>query len=338
MRKTTRASTALLAATLVPLLYATPAGAQNLHSWVTTGGTGSDCVFVSPCADFNTAMTKTISGGEIRCKGAGFYPPFTIDKAISIVCDDYQAAVTSGGGLPIAINIKAGPNDIVSLNGFDIDEGGLGTTAITGIVFQSGAALHLNKIKVRNTRQPSDNAGGIYFQPNTDAQLYISDSIITGNSGGGSLSGGIVITPSASASVNAFISRVKVEGNSTGIIVDGKRSTGAAVNAIVLDSVVVGSTKDGILAQTSAGKAPVSVFIDHSVVSGNIESGVRVDGPPGLAGTPSPMNVRISDSTITLNDKGVSSNITDVFYSYKNNRINGNKNDDVTRVKPLSLQ
>jgi hypothetical protein len=127
---------------------------------------------------------------------------------------------------------------------------------------------------------------GIYFQPNTNAQLYISDSIITGNSGTGPLSGGIVITPSASASVNAFISRVKVEGNSTGIIVDGKRSTMAAVNVTVLDSMVVGSTKDGILAQTSAGKARVSVFIDHSVVSGNLESGVKADGPAGLAGSP----------------------------------------------------
>jgi hypothetical protein len=116
-----------------------------------------------------------------------------------------------------------------------------------------------------------------------------------------------------------------VEGNSTGIIVDGKRSTGAAVNAIVLDSMVVGSKKDGILAQTSAGKARVSVFIDHSVVSGNLESGVRVDGPPGLAGTPSPMNVRISDSTITLNDKGVSSNITDVFYSTRTTELTGTR-------------
>jgi hypothetical protein len=129
MRKTTLASTTLLAATLVPLLHATPAAAQNLHSWVATRGSGDVCVFVQPCADFNTAISKTIPGGEIRCVDAGFYPPFTIDKAISIVCDDYQAAVTSGGGVPIAINIKAGPNDIVSLNGFDIDEGGVGATA-----------------------------------------------------------------------------------------------------------------------------------------------------------------------------------------------------------------
>jgi hypothetical protein len=338
MRKTTLASTTLLAATLVLLLYATPAGAQNLHSWVATRGSGSVCVFVQPCADFNTAISQTIPGGEIRCVDAGFYPPFTIDKAISIICDDYQAAVTSGGGVPIAINIKAGPNDIVSLNGFDIDEGGLGTTAAGGIVFQSGAALHLNKIKVRNTRLPSDNAGGIYFQPNTNAQLYISDTIITGNSGTGPLSGGIIITPSASASVNAFISRVKVEGNSTGIIVDGTRSTMAAVNVTVLDSMVVGSKIHGILAQTSAGKARVSVFIDHSVVSGNLDTGVKADGPGVVAGSPSSVNVRISDSTITLNGTGVSASARDMLHSFKNNRLSGNTNDDMSLVTPLSLQ
>jgi hypothetical protein len=191
---------------------------------------------------------------------------------------------------------------------------------------------------VRNTRLPSDNAGGIYFQPNTNAQLYISDSIITGNSGTGPLSGGIVITPSASASVNAFISRVKVEGNSTGIIVDGKRSTMAAVNVTVLDSMVVGSTKDGILAQTSAGKARVSVFIDHSVVSGNLESGVKADGPAGLAGSPPSVNVRISDSTITLNGTGMSASANDMLHSFKNNRLIGNTNDDTQLVTTVPLQ
>src|SRR5262245_59805989 len=124
MRKTTLASTTLLAATLVPLLHATPAGAQNLRSWVARGGSGNECIFSNPCGDFQTAIIKTVPGGEIRCIDAGNYPPFTIDKAISIVCDDYQGAVTPGGAIAIAINIKAGPNDIVSLNGLDID--GLG--------------------------------------------------------------------------------------------------------------------------------------------------------------------------------------------------------------------
>src|SRR5262245_51288968 len=121
MRKRTLASTTLFAAMLVPLLHATPAGAQNLRSWVARGGSGNLCTFAQPCADFQTAIIKTISGGEIRCIDAGNYPPFTIDKAISIVCDDYQGAVTTGGAVAIAITIKAGPNDIVSLNGLDID-------------------------------------------------------------------------------------------------------------------------------------------------------------------------------------------------------------------------
>ena len=73
MRKTTSASTTLLAATLVPLLHAAPAGAQNVRSWVARGGSGNDCIFSQPCADFQTAITKTIRGGrqqERRHSGA----------------------------------------------------------------------------------------------------------------------------------------------------------------------------------------------------------------------------------------------------------------------------
>jgi len=112
----------------------------------------------------------------------------------------------------------------------------------------------------------------------------------------------------------------------------------AGVNVTVLDSLVVGSTKDGILAQTSAGKAPVSVFIDHSVVSGNFGSGVKADGPAGLAGGPPSVNVRISDSTITLNGAGVSASASEMLHSFKNNRLIGNTNDDTSLVTPLSLQ
>jgi len=57
-----------------------------------------------------------------------------------------------------------------------------------------------------------------------------------------------------------------------------------------------------------------------------------------VAGSPSSVNVRISDSTITLNGKGVSAFARDMLHSYKNNRISGNTNDDTSLVTPLSLQ
>src|SRR4029077_11989331 len=126
-----------------------------------------------------------------------------------------------------AVTITAGPSDIVTLIGLDIRS--FDPSVVAGILFNSGAALHVNKVKIRNVVGSGGDAIGIYFQPNTYAELYVTDSIVIDNGGAGSLSGGIVISPIGSRSVNASLNGVRLENNSTGMIVDGTRSTGIAV-------------------------------------------------------------------------------------------------------------
>ena len=321
MRKIARSSvTTILGATFVLLLPAAPAQAAP-RTWVSSAGSGAVCSRVAPCATFAAAHTATDPGGEINCVDANDYGPVTITKAISIVCDNTEAGILQTNSLSTAVTINAGATDIVTLKGLDIEGGGTGAR---GIDFTAGAALHVHKVQIRNFRAP--NGRGIGFIPPDYAELYVADSYITDNGvDGGGTNGGIVIQPSATGSVNAFINRVQLENNAVGILVDGSFSTGVAVNAIVLESTVVGSAGHGIAAFTTAGHAAVSVLVDHAVVSGNFASGINANGA-AASGAGSAV-VRIGDSTIALNLTGVSTTNAGVVQSFKNNRISGNLAD-----------
>jgi hypothetical protein len=318
MRKITLLSTAMLAATFILLSYG-PARAAA-QTWVASTGSGSTCSRVAPCGTFAFAHAATDPGGEINCVDAGSYGAVTITKSISIVCDNTEAGISISASQ--GVTISAGASDIVTLNGLDID--GLGV-AINGILFNSGAALHVNKVKIRNFAH-----GGIYAPPNAYVELYVTDSIITGTgNGAGAGNAGIIIAPVGSGSVNASINRVRLENNFAGIVVDGTSSAGVAVNATIVDSVIAGSQTDGVRAQSSAGFAAAFAFFDHSVASGNFGSGVTAVGGAATA--------RIGDSTINLNVTGVSTASGGTAQSYKNNRISGNLNDG-TPLPAVSLQ
>jgi len=309
------------------LLHAAPAQAEQSVNWVASYGSDQNfCNRQAPCQSFQAAHNAAASGGVIYCVDAGDYSGLTITKSISIVCDNTQALISPLIATSAAVTINAGASDTITLIGLDIDTLGIGFGAVAGIIFNSGAALHLSKVKIRNVFKSSGDAGGIYFQPNAYAELYITDSIITGNGGTGSISGGIIITPSGSGSVNASINGVRVENNSTGIIVDGTRGS-TIVNATIVNTVVAGNQHDGVIAKSGPGSA--FAFFDHSVASGNFGSGVTAVGGAATA--------RIGDSTINLNVNGVSSANGGTVQSYKNNRISGNLTDG-TPLPAVALQ
>ena len=302
------------------MLHTAPAEAAP-RTWVSSAGTDAGaCPRTAPCATFNFAHGVTDAGGEINCVDAADYGAIGITKAISIICDNTKpGTLIAGGGIGVAIN--AGPTDIVTLKGLNIEGTGNG---VNGISFNTGGALHLHKVQIRNFRFSSVGTAGLYFQPDGYAELYVADSYITDNAGT-SQTAGIVIRPRTSASVNAFINRVQLENNSVGVLVDGSNSTGVAVNAIVLESMVVGSAGTGIAALTTASHAAVSVLVDHTVVSGNFASGINANGA-AASGAGSAV-VRIGDSTIALNVTGVGTTGAGVVQSFKNNRISGNLTD-----------
>jgi hypothetical protein len=316
-------SCAMLGTLLSLWAQAAPALEISSQTWVASNGTNNgNCDFVTPCDTFQHAYAATFAGGTIGCIDAGSYGRIIIGKAISVICDDSKGGILTNGG-NIGVDVQAGPSDTVTLKGLDIEGAG---TGLTGIYFQSGAALHVSNVHVRNVSANLIGASGIYFKPNSYAELYVSDSIITdsGNSSQ-SLSAGILIAPQSSASVNAFLSRDKLENNSIGINVNGSLSTGVAVNATVSNCVVVGGAGNGIQAVSSAGHAATSVLVDHSVSSGNFASGINANGV--AASGPGSSIARVGDATIVLNVTGISQTGSGVVQSFKNNRIAGNLSD-----------
>ena len=312
-----RSSAMLLVTMLAVMLQVAPADAQL---YVASFGNDSAACGASfnPCSSLQRAHNNALPGTAIYCMDSSNYGVLlAITKSISIVCD---GAIGGTFGAP-AVTINAGPDDVVTLTGLDIE--GAGQT-VAGIIFNSGGALHVSKVRVRNYRRAPDSAG-IYFQPNTDAELYVTDSYIASNGTAGPLSGGIVITPRGNASANAFINRVQFENNSTGLYVDGKRSTGAAVNAIVRDSVVAGSQGSGVLAETAAGKASVSIFVDGVRAAFNSGSGIRAVGA-AASGQGSAL-IRLNSSVVINNVVGVSTASQGRVESFKNNVVEGNQAD-----------
>jgi hypothetical protein len=304
--KTNVLTFAMLGTLLALLPQAAPASATSLETWVANNGTNNGtCSRTSPCDTFQHAHDATTAGGVIRCVNAGSYGEINITKAISIVCDNTQARILSG---VLGIEVNAGANDIVTLKGLDIDGSDFGTY---GIYFNSGAALHVDKVHIHNFA-----ASGIIVVTTGYAELYVTDSIINE-------SGGIVIAPSGN--MNAFLSHDRLENNSVGIDVEGTYNTGVAVNATVSDCVVTGSAGNGIQAVSPAGVAATSVLVDHTVSSGNFGSGINANG--ATASGQGSAIVRVGDATIVLNVTGISTTGAGVVQSFKNNRISGNLTD-----------
>jgi hypothetical protein len=100
-----------------------PVQAQATRTWVS--GVGDDaqpCSRTAPCKTFAGAISKTAPGGEINVLDPGGFGAVTITKSIKIRADHVEAGVLVSGTNGIVVN--AGANDIVVLEGLDIEVSG----------------------------------------------------------------------------------------------------------------------------------------------------------------------------------------------------------------------
>src|SRR2546423_7355935 len=111
---------AIASAILVPALATAPAYAQATRTWVS--GVGDDvnpCSRTAPCKTFAGAISKTAAGGIINCLDPAGYGAVTINKAITIQCEEETGHVLANG--TNAINVIAAASDIVILRGLTIE-------------------------------------------------------------------------------------------------------------------------------------------------------------------------------------------------------------------------
>lgn len=296
-------------AVLVATSSATSARAQAVRTFVSaqSGSDGNPCSRSAPCRTFAYAYGQTAAGGEINTLDPGGYGSLTISKAISIVNGGgFEAgiAVPAGG---IGINITAGTNDAVSLQGLTIDGGGFGG-GINGIKFTSGASLTVDNCVIRHM-----TFDGIDFSPtNATSALIVSDSLVADNG-----NRGIFLSPQGSAT--AVFHRVKATNNAIGgIIVDGSQSAGAnTIKATVYESVAAGSTvgSAGFYAYTLTGQAPTSLLVFNSVSANNVV-GIEANGTGAT--------LRLANSAVTGNTNSWVATNGGVVASYGDNYIDGN--------------
>jgi len=299
----------LICAVLLLGLQVSPGHAQATRTWVS--GVGDDvnpCSRTAPCKTFAGAISKTAANGEINCIDPGGFGSLTITKAISIFCESVEAGVLVAG--TNGITVSAGANDVVILRGLEIEGAGSG---LSGIKFNSGAALHVEKCIIHGFL--GSPGIGISFTPSGTSALFVLDTVIRDNNQGSS-AGGISIRPTGSGTVsNGFIEDVKILNNGNGLVVDGTGTSGTQISVTLRNSVVSGNASLGVSVLTAAGNAPTQLTVDHTAVTGS-NTGVQSVG----AGA----DVTLAYSVVSENGTGLSFTPPAQLRSYQTNQLRAN--------------
>jgi hypothetical protein len=305
---------ALLAVASGVMLGATEAARADFLTFVSdTGSNTNNCTTVAtPCRQFtgpDGALAKTDAGGVIHAL-PGEYEAFEVNKSVDIIADGGQASVVRSivGPIPnitgnAGIAVVIGPGDVVRFRGFTLNpEHGI---AIGG----SGGIVHVEDCTLISV----SNRFGIISQPSGASELYVKDTTIAreeGATGGG----GIFIRPVGSGSAKVALDRVSVDDGASGFTIDG-RGTSGVNSAMIRDSMISGSTGGGIFALDS-GAGATNVAIANSTIAGNTTVGVAANG---LNAT-----VRMQDSQITGNGRGLQPGAGSKLISIGGNMVSGN--------------
>jgi hypothetical protein len=285
-------------------LSAAPAQAGPNRTWVSGHGTDSGgCPVTAPCRTFAFALTQTAAGGEIDVLDPAPYGPVIITKAISIVNDGVGVAAI-GAGSGHAITINAGASDSVHLRGLTITQIGFG-----GILFNTGGNLAIENCVV---------TGGIFILASTSSSFSVSNTIVSN-----SLGPGIAVFPTGSAVVTGVISKVTANNNSGGIYVLGGKVTIVDSEASNNKKCVACSTPFGV-----AVSGPATVMV-RNVVASNNDIGLWAQDSGIL---------RVAHSVVTGNGTGLSTSpaSSGKIFSYGDNDIDGNTNDNTGVLTPLA--
>lgn len=295
-------------ATLV--LTASPASAQATRTWVS--GVGDDlnpCSRTAPCKTFAGAISKTAAGGEINCLDPAGYGAVTITKSITIDC-----SYTEGGALAAGngIVVNAAATDVVVLRGLDI----YGVNPPTnGVRILVAAAVIIEDCVIR--RFNSANSFGVSFQPSGSTRLFISNTTISQN-GNGATGGGILIQPTGAAGTGRIeLDNVRVLNNANdGLRVSTVGNSAAAGIGVTVEGSRFSGNTNGINVTASPGTTIALVVVNGSTAANNTGTGIIGDGGNVL--------LRVANSTITGNARGVNALNSASVGTFGNNRLIGN--------------
>jgi hypothetical protein len=275
---------------------------MGTRTWVS--GVGDDAnpgSRTAPCKTFAGAISKTIAPGEIDVLDPGGFGAITITKAVTIDGAGTFASILGSGTTAVIVN--AGPNDVVTLRNLSINGSGSG---LDGIHFLVGAALHLENCVIFGFLRK-----GIFFEPNSAARLFITDSIIRDNNDATN-GGGVLIQPRTGGSANAVLDGVRLHGNHFGLTATDRS------NVALRNCWVAGSKTVGVAANATAEN--VVIELDSCMV---VENNIG-PGTIGLSANGAKAFVQISNVSVTNNNNGLSAVNNGKIVSWKNNRVSDN--------------
>ena len=271
------------------------AQAQATRTWVSgVGDDANPCSRTAPCKTFAGAISRTAAGGEINAIDPGGYGAVTITKSITIDGGGTLASILAAGTTGIIVN--AGASDVVTIRNVAINGA---STGLHGIRFLAGGALHVEKCEIFGFMQR-----GISAEPTGGGTMYVIDTVLSNNDGGG-----ILIKPSVY--LGTSLDKVRLDGNLYGVRAENN------ANVTIRDSVAAGNSTHGFHAVSTGGG--VLINVENSTATNNGGGGVTTTG--AAAG------ISISNTTIMSNAQGINTSGGGSVYSFGNNRIIGNGTD-----------
>lgn len=260
---TGRQSLVALAAILFAGGFApTPVKAANFLTFVSrlTGADGAGCGAPStPCKSIQTGLSETVPSGEIRCLDEPYDVVAIITAPVTIDCASSRASIFSfGSGGSILINVPEAtyPNGAVTLRGLTINgnrDAGFSGVGHGIIVMGGGGSINIEDCRILNF-----SGKGIDFRPTSAVDLFVSDTIISANSGGG-----VYVVPAGGASVKGSLARVGLRSNG-GIGLYLSKLGSATATITLLDSDVE-RNQYGV----RANGANATILLDGSTIANN---------------------------------------------------------------------
>ncbi len=293
--------------TMLSVTYAAASAHASALVFVSKDGNDTNGCFdpALPCKSVFGALSKVDAGGEIDVLDAITDAELVISTSVVINGGASQGGSISGIGTVPAISITAGSSDVVTLRNLNFNLCAHCSSTASGILFRSGAALHLDNVRVYGFGKY-----GVEFTPTGNAKLFVKDSTIGDNSGGG-----VYVKPSGTASVLASLVGVTLTRNAFGLRVEDRSK------ATVRDSVANQNRANAFVAVSSTGAAEIN--IEASQATENAGCGATTSGTGAT--------VRISQVGIFDNACGVGPRV----FSYGNNEIDGNTSNGAPSPIPL---
>jgi hypothetical protein len=292
----TVAKSLVIAAAMVAVLQAPPAGAARLFFAAT--GSGGLCTLSTPCT-FVQAMTVANDGDELACADSSDNNGALINKSIVVDCNG-----TTGSIQQLTIN---GATITVVLRNMTMYHLG------TPISVQAGTLI------LDNVHIFAGSGQAVGVEPTGPTAFVARNSLIDGGASA------ILFKPAAGGSINATLDHVTIAQNTGGgIKVD---TTNGAVTLDITDSVVSDNGGNGINAVGSAGGQAI-VNIKNSVIARNGGAGVQANGVNA--------GVLLQSTLLDQNAAGATSVVSGGnLFTYGNNSIVGLKGSGFTATATL---